>query len=42
MSKPDVIVIGAGAAGIVASYLPQCAEDKVLLEKTDRVGTRFW
>ncbi|MCB0826789.1 MAG: NAD(P)/FAD-dependent oxidoreductase [Armatimonadetes bacterium] len=42
MSKPDVIVIGAGAAGILASYTAAMRGAKVLLlEKTDRVGTKI-
>jgi predicted Rossmann fold flavoprotein len=40
--KPPIVVIGAGAAGIIASY--KAAMDGapvILLEKTDRIGTKI-
>jgi predicted Rossmann fold flavoprotein len=42
MSKRDVVVIGAGAAGIMAAYrAAELGARVVLLEKTERVGTKI-
>lgn len=40
--KPDVIVVGAGAAGIFAAWrAASCGVKVVLLEKTSRIGTKI-
>ena len=40
--KPDVIVVGAGAAGIIAAWRASMScSSVVLLEKTPRVGTKI-
>lgn len=42
MANPDVIVIGAGAAGIMASWRAASLGAKVwLIEKTPRIGTKI-
>lgn len=42
MSSPDVVVIGAGAAGIMAAWrAAQLGAKVVALEKTSRIGTKI-
>lgn len=42
MSKPQIIIIGAGAAGLIAAYeLEQAGHEPLLLEAGDRVGGRL-
>ena len=42
MEDPDVIVVGAGAAGIIAAWRAALKGAKVvILEKTTRVGTKI-
>jgi monoamine oxidase len=43
VSEPDVIVIGAGAAGLMAAReLVQAGRSVALLEARDRIGGRIW
>ena len=43
MTKPDVIVVGAGAAGLVATRdLTRAGARVLLLEARDRLGGRIW